>query len=68
MANSTINAEELDRAEELLISSGKSMGHDEIRQLLQSEGVSEPVIDYVMSAGIVPALKKIKSGGTISWS
>ncbi|HEU4537253.1 MAG TPA: hypothetical protein VFS00_24200 [Polyangiaceae bacterium] len=57
----------MDRAEELLIGSGKSMTHDEIRQLLQNEGVSEPVVDYVMSGGVVPTLKKVKSGMTISW-
>lgn len=61
-----IDTAELNRAEELLISSGKSMTHDEIRSMLQREGVSQPVIEHVVS-GVVPRLTKVKSGTTISW-
>lgn len=67
MANQNIDTVELNRAEELLISSGKSMTHDEIRQLLQREGVSEPVVDYMMSGGVTLTLKKVKSGSAITW-
>lgn len=62
-----IDTAELNRAEELLISSGKSMTHDEIRQMLQREGVSQPVVEHVISGGVIPDLKKVKSGTTISW-
>jgi DNA-binding transcriptional regulator YiaG len=61
-----IDADELNRAEELLISSGKSMTHDEIRAMLQREGVSQPVVEHVVS-GVIPRLVKVKSGTTISW-
>jgi len=61
-----INVEELNRAEELLITSGTSMTHDEIRSLLHREGVSAPVVEQVMSSDAL-SLKKVKSGTTISW-
>jgi hypothetical protein len=58
--------QELKRAEELLIREGRSLNHDEIRNLLQSEGVQEPVVQHVVSR-VQQILKKVKSGTVLPW-
>jgi hypothetical protein len=58
--------QDLKKAEEILIREGRSLSHDEIRALLQSEGVSEPVVQHVVSR-VQQILKKVKSGTVLPW-
>jgi len=58
--------QELKRAEEILIREGRSLSHDEIRGLLQAEGVEEPVVQHVVSR-VQQILKKVKSGTVLPW-
>lgn len=58
--------QDLKKAEEILIREGRSLSHDEIRGLLQSEGVSEPVVQHVVSR-VQQILKKVKSGTVLPW-
>jgi hypothetical protein len=65
-AGGPLNNQELRKAEDILVNKGKSLTHDEIRKLLKAEGLSEPVIEHVVSQ-VVTVLKKVKSGAVFSW-
>jgi hypothetical protein len=57
---------EIKKAEDVLIAKGQSLTHDEIRRLLQKEGITEPAINFVISR-IVTVMKKVKSGSVLTW-
>lgn len=59
-------AEPLRKAEEILIKNGRNLSHKEIKELLHKEGVSEPVIEHVVSQ-VNNVLKKVKRGSSLSW-
>ncbi len=61
-----IEEQELKRAEDILIREGRSMSHDEIRGLLQAEGIQEPVVEHVVTK-VQQILKKVKSGTVLPW-
>jgi hypothetical protein len=58
--------EEMQRATDLLIERGQQLSPQEVRELLATEGIGEPVIGQVVSR-MHAVLKKVKSGATFSW-